>query len=956
MRKILSLFLLLIIVGGLSAQDSKGEFQIIGEHINVSNISRNGKYTIAFGSQGPSYVWTKEEGLVQVDDISEGSRCYDISDNGIMVGTFNDWNYKYIEGGVEKPLVNAGYLDIKEGVWHSLGLKEGLPIGPISGSTALSINSDGTIIGGNWYREENVMAAVKWINYEVSELNSNDIYAAKVTAMSGDGSIMGGWIQPASNRMPVVWINGVMKEITYAGQKYPGEISRISENGKYAAMHLILDNGAQPTMYDIEKDEVTLVELPPETMNGFSLGVSNDGIVVGYLAIGFGPWAINKAFIYSHTNGTYLIEDYLAALGIEYPNNIAINRAEAISADGSRISGNGNINGYTPGGWTIEITEHKNGFNPPQNVEATENGPGNITLTWEAPNPDSSHWLRGYNVYRNGVKLNSSLITEITGLIYEDTNLANGTYNYQVTSVWEENEEESRLTAEVKVNTGKVIPPFFDDFSSESFDTNLWDLETSTATYWIISVISGIKEPATAFVAPKNTAYTGTLKTPYIDVANVSDLYLSFNLAPLFIDETHDKHTLKIEIFDGESWSKIKEYQLKSYSSNGFRYEKINISSYASNSQIRIRFIAEGESDGFYAGWNVDNIMIYESKDETPADMPLNLHVVRKEDGKVALSWTDPNETAKLTYFAEDMYSDLVGNLGEPVIFANLFEKEDLKAYEGYKMVSIGAYFTTWTPDDLARYKLVVFEGEEKVLDQEIVSYKSNSFNIIELDEPLTINTDKPLYFGIEITYHNRSDRPLGLSPIDEVDGKSNLFSKDGGKTWIPLTKAETKIKKSLCIRANIAKEVDLTPRDGILGYAVYRDGVPLYGAGIVNPLNQFIDMNAPVRECCYQVSAFYYVIQEESKKTEKICAPAWQPSAIKDVVDTEGIEIYPNPVIDMLKISGEFNSATLINVNGETLQVTSEKNIDMMGYPSGIYLLKLDTGKGEIIRKISKQ
>ncbi len=57
-------------------------------------------------------------------------------------------------------------------------------------------------------------------------------------------------------------------------------------------------------------------------------------------------------------------------------------------------------------------------------------GNGQVTLSW-SPNSESNH--AGYNVYRNGVKINPSLITATT---YANTGLTNGTtYSFQVSAV-----------------------------------------------------------------------------------------------------------------------------------------------------------------------------------------------------------------------------------------------------------------------------------------------------------------------------------------------------------------------------------------------------------------------------------------------------------------------------------------------------------------------------------------
>ncbi|MCM3749887.1 fibronectin type III domain-containing protein [Paenibacillus pasadenensis] len=85
-------------------------------------------------------------------------------------------------------------------------------------------------------------------------------------------------------------------------------------------------------------------------------------------------------------------------------------------------------------------------------------GNGQVTLNW-TPNPESN--IAGFNVYRDGVKLNSSLITAAS---YTSTGLSNGTsYSFQVSAVntgGAESAKSSAVTAapQVPVPTAPAAP------------------------------------------------------------------------------------------------------------------------------------------------------------------------------------------------------------------------------------------------------------------------------------------------------------------------------------------------------------------------------------------------------------------------------------------------------------------------------------------------------------------
>jgi len=87
---------------------------------------------------------------------------------------------------------------------------------------------------------------------------------------------------------------------------------------------------------------------------------------------------------------------------------------------------------------------------PPETCEKPEEFSGfiegkNIVLNWEEPEYIYKPLL-GYNVFRNGEKLNGTPVIETT---YTDENIANGTYNYQVSTVYDNCE--SKLTYGIKI-------------------------------------------------------------------------------------------------------------------------------------------------------------------------------------------------------------------------------------------------------------------------------------------------------------------------------------------------------------------------------------------------------------------------------------------------------------------------------------------------------------------------
>ncbi|MDR1879584.1 MAG: DUF362 domain-containing protein, partial [Tannerellaceae bacterium] len=79
-------------------------------------------------------------------------------------------------------------------------------------------------------------------------------------------------------------------------------------------------------------------------------------------------------------------------------------------------------------------------------------------------------------------------------------------------------------------------------------------------------------------------------------------------------------------------------------------------------------------------------------------------------------------------------------------------------------------------------------------------------------------------------------------------------------------------------------------------------------------------------------------------------------PTANAYLPKTDDHRVYLSPGGDKLSVSGDVNQLTLINMNGATMAQTNGNNLQVGAFPSGIYLLKIDSGNRTITRKIGKK
>jgi len=107
----------------------------------------------------------------------------------------------------------------------------------------------------------------------------------------------------------------------------------------------------------------------------------------------------------------------------------------------------------------------------PRNLIGTATGK-TATLTWEKPETIEGVF-EGYNVYRNGVKLNTTPISNTT---YTDANLAVGTHKYQVSAL-------SDLCGETE-KTDEVSVTILPEFCEPPVNIVLTDEETSILITW----------------------------------------------------------------------------------------------------------------------------------------------------------------------------------------------------------------------------------------------------------------------------------------------------------------------------------------------------------------------------------------------------------------------------------------------------------------------------------------
>lgn len=285
--------------------------------------------------------------------------------------------------------------------------------------------------------------------------------------------------------------------------------------------------------------------------------------------------------------------------------------------------------------------------------------PGSVGLPFVLKGGGSSVGnLVSYNLYRDDVVVANIPKTENE---YWDVNLMPATYCYDITAVYDltpygfpgtTGESIKEGTACVDLFYGFELP-FSEDFTTGQFDVNLWTVGQN----WVMDGQAGNPMPSAKFKwDPLLNDYSSSLESFYINGASVNTttpykIWLDFDVK---LDDrtasTNEK--LTVELWNGSSWSELKEY-----ANNGdfdWTSEHINISGGAKNNVFKVRFRANGTMTGDIFYWAVDNIHMYA---EYVLNPPLNLVATSEPTtpkNDIRLNWEVPDGGGTIMEFKID--------------------------------------------------------------------------------------------------------------------------------------------------------------------------------------------------------------------------------------------------------------------------------------------------------------
>lgn len=422
----------------------------------IFGISDNGHWAVGVQGNAMSEMYAFRWNLLtnEIEVSTVPSMCgTSIADDGTYCGGFNYTD----ESG--RTTVQPGYFD---GTWHLLPTPEGTvkdaldgAISPDGRHMALTLELDGVYTGVQY--EDNKLVRV---------LKSSD--HARVYDITDDGSKTCGWTYAhingkVMNRTGVYWEGDSDYKIIDRDPSKPESspwagVRRFSTDGNYALYYggwtVPAQQGDYPYVESIKNlatGDITPVYAVDAVGEDFQLNdFSDDMKVVG---------SYNYMACIADGGKTYYLVDWLKdKKGIDAKadwNEVMTTEGGAFLLTGANcISHDSKAIGLMYNGTDMEMHSMVVRFDvtiedcPPVTVKASEVTKALAArIDWVMPYGMDMSKVKGYNVYRNGTKVNQ---VPVACTYYYDTNLEAGKeYSYQIAAIYDKGESELSTAANI---------------------------------------------------------------------------------------------------------------------------------------------------------------------------------------------------------------------------------------------------------------------------------------------------------------------------------------------------------------------------------------------------------------------------------------------------------------------------------------------------------------------------
>lgn len=616
--------------------------------------------------------------------------------------------------------------------------------------------------------------------------------------------------------------------------------------------------------------------------------------------------------------------------------------------------------------------------------------------------------LIGYKLYRDTENITYIPYNGEDTTYYWDPGLEPLCYEYDVTAVYDltpygfpgdTGESMYEGPKEICVEYGPDLP-FVEDWSTGSFETNLW----TAGENWSINGQTGNPEPGAEFnwdpllmdyrssltSYPIDGKYHPGTQDPYLD----GSIWFDFDLKLDNVNTTGEEMMI-VEVWENDNW-----HTVATFDNAGGRFDWINghvdITDYAFGEIFKVQFTAEGERSSDIQSWFVDNINIYRTCNE-----PQNLEVELVGWSTMELYWSLPEGGGSTAGGGEwIMWDDgtCVGGIsltgGGTFSVASHWDADMIADYDGDMITRIR--FVPGAQVVATDFTLKVWEGPNAgtlLYEEALSGLILGDWNEINLATPVEIDGSQELWFGYTCVSAD-GDFPAGYDAGPAIAGYGDMITLDG-VAWDPISGFGAQFNLNWNLQAYIEDMTDgsVTTLSGMDDNTEYNtpdadliralapatatveeqttralQGYNIFwnedGAGYA-----FLDFTTDTfythqaasafptgSKQCYYITAVYSDC--ESVASMEAC---WVVMDVDDPGVSSGIQLFPNPARDILNIVANENisSITMMDYSGRIVfsrKIIDDNNfqLNVAGYETGIYLVKIETSSAVVVRKVT--
>ena len=614
---------------------------------------------------------------------------------------------------------------------------------------------------------------------------------------------------------------------------------------------------------------------------------------------------------------------------------------------------------------------------PPNNFAATIDVNTNaVSLSWSEPNPNN-HNLIGYNIYKNGTKINGSVITDFT---YNYDEITLDDYHYYVTAVYSQGESDASfwdflsvkdLVANVEgtvsvLSSGNGLEGAVVSIAGRSYTTG------ADGTFGIYQIEPGEKE-----VSVTASGYNPYLGTVVLEPGETIQLEIEMT-APHLV---YSLDEIQLQLLAGEQ----QEVTLSiTNNGDGPAYWRARLSY---DDFFKSSLLVKGNgNDGSNDVFAVDHNFEKESLEFLRTDVQFAYDVTAPTGSKNIVGVETDGEYFYLTNFnKEDIYKfSLEGELIETFTVPGVPKLRDL-AYDGtYFYGGSGGpniYQMDFNNHTLVETIAITTNTRSMAYDNDADGFWVNNFNnTLQLYSRQGVVLDSiplPDYFNANYgtAYDNMSEGGPYLwlfvtnssnechleqyhiatgSPTGVNYGVSSLL---GGSDPGGLFLAPNLIPNTITIGGIAQSNPDILfgINAGVMNNWISPES---FGASIEagETLDLIITIHAPENYAGENLKGSIVFIPQPIIGNHTVEVSLDVLTSI-DAVEADNGGIFPNPANDVLHVSYKnVSKVEVYNSMGMLMyQSTVNENdltIDVKGFPAGIYFIKTECGQGPKIDK----